>query len=62
MEINSGKKFDVNSTVDRGISFFQTSDGGFIITGYTRSFVTNDTDILLIKTDGNGNQLWNQHT
>ena len=54
------QNFDVNSTNDRGRSVQQTSDGGFIITGRTSPLVSSDNDILLIKTDGNGNQLWNQ--
>ena len=37
-----------------------TSDGGFILTGYTVPDERTDKDFWLIKTDGGGNLLWSQ--
>lgn len=50
---------------DEGISLRQTSDGGYIIIGRTSSYalkletrVSGKKDMYLIKTDGEGNELW----
>jgi hypothetical protein len=43
---------------DHGHSVKQTEDGGFVATGYTKSFGTGDLDILLVKTDSNGVEKW----
>ena len=44
---------------DAGKGVIPTADGGYIITGYTASGITDDpSDIYLIKTDDRGDTLW----
>jgi len=51
--------FGGNNT-DNAECFIQTSNGCYVIVGSTRSYGAGHRDIWLIKTDTNGNELWNQ--
>jgi hypothetical protein len=45
-------------STEEGMRLVQTTDGGFAISGTTRSYGSGNIDALLIKTDGNGNLQW----
>jgi hypothetical protein len=43
---------------DYGFSVEQTTDGGYIIAGYTASYGTGSWDVYLVKTNAQGDTLW----
>jgi uncharacterized delta-60 repeat protein len=46
------------TNLDSASSVQQTSDGGYIVAGWTNSFGAGSSDAFLIKTDANGNIIW----
>jgi uncharacterized delta-60 repeat protein len=46
------------SNEDYAYSIQQTSDGGFIVAGYTRSYGAGSDDIWVLKLDAAGNVIW----
>jgi len=49
-----GPSFDVANSVQ------QTADSGYILAGGTTSYGAGSCDVLLVKTDSNGNMEWNK--
>lgn len=47
-----------SNSEDAAFSIYPTSDNGFILTGNTKSINSVSYDILLLKIDSNGNQIW----
>lgn len=45
---------------DRCYSVEQTSDGGYILGGFTRSFGAGDSDFWLVRTNANGDSVWSR--
>jgi len=49
------------SQVDRGDTIQQTSDGGYIVAGYTKSYTYGNQDFAIYKLDSDGNKIWFKH-
>jgi hypothetical protein len=46
--------------LESGRSVQQTADGGYIITGFKLNYTESNCDAWLIKTDGNGDMIWDK--
>ena len=44
--------------IDQGFAVAQSSDGGYIVSGYTTSYGAGDWDFYLVRTDESGESLW----
>jgi hypothetical protein len=54
------EKFYGGEYNEEGASVKETSDGGYIISGSTSSYAVGKQDVWLIKTDENGEMLWDK--
>ncbi|UCH88104.1 MAG: hypothetical protein JSV49_07505 [Thermoplasmata archaeon] len=64
IKTDSGGELEWNVTIggskfDKAYGVQQTSDSGYIITGYTWSYGTGEADMWLIKTNSTGFEEWN---
>jgi predicted secreted protein len=48
------------SKYDEAYSLIQTTDGGYAVAGYTRSYGAGDGDFWVIKLDSRGNKVWDK--
>jgi len=46
---------------DTAYSIQQTSDGGYVVAGYTESFTYGDMDYAIYKLNSSGNKVWFKH-
>jgi len=46
---------------EEGYGVYQTSDGGYILTGETYSYSAGQADVYLVKTNIDGDTLWTKH-
>jgi hypothetical protein len=45
---------------EKAYSLVESSDGGYALAGYTYPSDAEESDVWLVKTDSNGNMVWNQ--
>jgi hypothetical protein len=54
------KNYGLIGGTDYAYSAIQTMDGGFALAGTSKSFQTDEWDVLMVKTDSNGVEVWKQ--
>lgn len=54
------KTFSLGMGKEGGSSVQQSNDGGYVLAGFTDSTGTGSSDVLLLKTDAEGNEMWNK--
>ncbi len=58
--VQQWQKFYGGENDDRAIYGEQTADGGYILTGYTKSFGVAGWDVLLVRADASGDVTWHK--
>jgi len=58
--VNNGQKTFGGSNYDYARSVKQTTDGGYIVAGYTNSFGSWPYDVYILKLDSNENLVWQE--
>jgi hypothetical protein len=53
-----GKKFGSPTVHEKGLSVQQTTDGGFIISGFSVAYSGDTSDVFLLKTNNDGRTKW----
>ncbi|MBA7566203.1 hypothetical protein ES708_07891 [subsurface metagenome] len=54
------KKFGKSDQLDGGTCVLQTTDGEYVLAGYTHSYGAGGFDVWMIKTDDTGSKLWDK--
>lgn len=60
MSLLLGLKWYGGTNLDKAYDIQRTSDGGFIVTGETKSFGTGKSDVYLLKLNAAGGLSWTQ--
>jgi hypothetical protein len=55
------QKFFGGDDWDLAYSVKQTSDGGYIVAGYTYSYGNGESDVYLLKVSSNGSKMWDKY-
>ncbi len=59
-DVSWAKTFGVAGGASKFRSALQTPDGGYVAAGYVYESATNGYDVLIVKADAGGNELWSR--